>query len=33
MRTPTVIWIALAEGVVGGFLNLALRRRPARETT
>ena len=27
--TPTVIWIALAAGVVCGLLNLALRRPPA----
>lgn len=27
--TPTVIWIALAAGVLGGTVNLALRRRPA----
>jgi putative oxidoreductase len=27
--TPTVIWIALAAGIIGGFLNLALRRPPA----
>lgn len=27
--TPKVIWIALAAGVLGGIVNLALRRRPA----
>lgn len=27
--TPTVIWIALAAGAIGGALNLALRRPPA----
>jgi len=27
--TPTVIWIALAAGILGGVLNLALRQRPA----
>jgi putative oxidoreductase len=27
--TPTVIWIALAAGAIGGVLNLALRRPPA----
>lgn len=26
---PRVIWIALAGGVLGGFVNLALRRQPA----
>ncbi|HEY6049827.1 MAG TPA: DoxX family protein, partial [Thermoanaerobaculia bacterium] len=31
--TPTVIWIALAAGLVGGVLNLALRRRPVSQTT
>ena len=29
--TPSVIWIALAAGVVGGLLNLALRRPPASQ--
>ena len=27
--TPTVIWVALALGVLGGMVNLSLRRRPA----
>ena len=27
--TPKVIWVALAIGVLGGVVNLALRRRPA----
>src|SRR3972149_6781417 len=27
--TPKVIWVALALGVLGGMVNLALRRRPA----
>ena len=27
--TPKVIWIALAAGLLGGIVNLALRRRPA----
>lgn len=27
--TPTVIWIALAAGVLGGMVNLTLRHRPA----
>ena len=29
--TPSVIWIALAGGVLGGLLNLALRRSPASQ--
>ena len=30
--TPSVIWIALAAGLVGGLLNLALRRAPASQS-
>ena len=27
--SPTITWLALAAGIVGGFANLTLRRRPA----
>jgi putative oxidoreductase len=30
--TPSVIWIALAAGIAGGLLNLALRRPPASQS-
>ena len=31
--TPKVIWVALAFGILGGAINLALRRRPASSAT